>query len=400
MNEIETILDAYNANSLWEMAEIAGLTIKGGKKPSKAAIMDLLRDKYFTEARIQASLARLNQRERAVLDRLLLRGGQVPTRSFQRELLRARLVTQTPEPEKPKNDYYSYRSTVPYANGYTGRPSRDYSEIFEDIIARLTYFGLVFSQHPDLNAVGNPFKLQFHPATSLYIPQIIRRYLPEPEPLPPSQDDWQPARVQHGDSNLLLRDLYLYWDFLRRNDITLNQNGSVGKRWLKAINDILLVPDMRLDEARREEDTERLVLLRQLLETLKLAQVEQGRLRPARRDALDISKFWRWSQLEQLSAILEAWPKLSGLKELGDEAATYQPRYNQARQFVLDMLKTTPANAWVEPEEFLEQLRDKNTDFLFYDRSRVETQRSSRYYTSYGGYYGDSRQPAPMYWPT
>lgn len=393
MNEIDTILDAYNANTLREMAEAAGLIGKKGKKPQKAELSALLRQQYFTEERVQASLGQLNERERAVLNRLLLRGGQTPSRSFQRELLRARLVTSAPEPEKSKTPYYYYHSDVPYANGYAGSPHRTDSQIFEDVIARLTYLGLVFSQYPSLNSAGNAFKLQFHPASTLYIPRTIRRYLPEPEPLPLNTEDWQPARVQHGESTLLLRDLYLYWDFLRRNEVTLNQNGSVGKRWLKAINDILLVSDPALEAARREEDTTRLLLLRQLLEALKLVHVDKDALRPTSRNALEIDKFWSWSHLEQVSACLEAWPKLSSLKELSNDTSTYQPRYNQARQFVLDELKTAPAHTWLELDEFLEQLRNKNPDFLFYERSKVETYRGSWYYSSYGGnYYGEPKQ--------
>lgn len=391
MNEVDTILEDYNANTLREMAEAAEVISKGGKKPTKATLTALLRQQYFTEDRVHTSLAQLNEREKAVLNRLLLRGGQASSRNFQRELARAQLIRPTPEPEKPKG--YYYYSDVPYADGYAGSPHRADSKIFEDVIARLTYFGLVFSRHPSLNSAGAAFKLQFHPATTLYIPQAIRRYLPDPEPLPPSSGDWQPGRVEHGDPTLLLRDLYLYWDFLRRNEVTLNQNGSVGKRWLKAINDILLVADTRLDDARREEDTGRLILLRQLLETLKLAQVDRGVLRPTSRNALDIPKFWSWSLLEQLSACLEAWSKLSGFKELGDEANLYQPRYNQARQLVLDTFKTVSGQVWLELEEFLEQLRNRNSDFLFYERSRVETHRGGWYYSSYGGNYsGDPKQ--------
>jgi hypothetical protein len=315
-DEIDAILNAYHSNTLWQMANAAGLEVtRGGKRLSKAQVSSKLRAEFFTLERVKASWERLSQREQAVLNRLLLRGGKAPTRNFRREIVRAGLATLAGELGDPNRYYYG----VSYAQGYAGDPGRTRSTIFEDVIARLAYHGLVFSQDAPFTSGGTPYKLQFHPAAILYIPQVVQRYLPEPVPL--DTIDLRPDRVQTGEPASLLRDLYLYWDFVRRNEVTLNQSGLVGKRWLKAINEILLVPDPELEDARREDKTGRLFMLHQFLAALKLIETEQGQLRPVGPDALHIPPFWSRTPDEQARMCLEAWPQLSGSNDLGTAAA-------------------------------------------------------------------------------
>ncbi len=392
--EINAILNDYHSVTLWEMAYAAGLEVtdERGKKLRKRELLSKMRAEFFSQARVRASWEGLDKRERAVLNRLLLRGGTAVTNSFRREIIRAGLATEGKEPEKLKGVYY-YRSGVPYADGYAGDPSRKRSMAFEDVVARLTYHGLVFSRGTPLSSGGTPYKIRFHPAATLYVPEVIRRYLSEPEPIPPSLSDWQPARVETGTPALLLRDLYLYWDFSRRNEVTLTQAGLVGKRWLKAIDGILLTPDPLLKDARRENETGRLYLLRQWLETLGLVHTEKGVLRPTGKDALHVPEFWSRTLTEQLSACLEAWSRLGGHGGSGSDVATYGPRYTHARQAVLAALKALPPNVWLEPEDLLEQVRAQDLDFLFPDHSKVEAYQPHRYYYSYSGsYYSGQRE--------
>ncbi len=386
-DEIETILNAYHSQTLWEMARAAGLEATGsGKKLSKAELLPKMRAEFFTRERVLASCERLGKREREVLNRLLLRGGEASSRSFQRELVRAGLVTPTEDPID------RYHHSGRYAGGYTGDPSRAQSSIFEDIIARLTYHGLVFSRNADpTTSWGTVYKLKFHPASVLYVPRLIQRYLPEPVPV--AMPDLHPARVQTAEPALFLRDLYLYWDFVRRNQVDLVQGGWVGKRWLKAIDAVLLVPDPGLKEARREDEARRLHLVHQLLESLKLVHSEGGQLRMVGPDALHIPPFWSRDPTEQLRACLAAWPQLSELKELGIQVSTYNPHYTHARQIIVSVLKTLPTTAWFEPGDLLERAQGQDVDFLFPGHSHVESYPGPYYYGDAGGgyYYGEVR---------
>ena len=393
-DEINALLDSYHANTLWEMAQAAGLEVmQGNKKLNKRDLIPKMRAEFFTQARVRASWEKLDKREREVLNRLLLRGGTVAKKAFRRELIRAGLATEAPELEKPKQPYYAYRSGVPYDRGaYAGQPTRTRSRVFEDIIARLTHRGLVFSKGTPLTSGKVPHKVRFHPAAIIYVPDAVRRYLPEPEPIPSPLASWQPERVESGTPALLLRDMYIYWDIVRRNEVNLIQSGLVGKRWLKIINKSLLAPDPLLKDAMREDQTGRLYLLRQLLVECKLVRSDRGMLRPVGKDLLHVPDFWERPPTEQLSICLAAWPRLEGQEDFGSDADKYGPRYRHARQAVLDTLKKLPPDVWLEIDEILEQIQAQDMDFLFAEHGKVESYRGSRYYSySYGYYYGDPK---------
>jgi len=191
----------------------------------------------------------------------------------------------------------------------------------------------------------------------------------------------------------LLRDLYLYWDLVRRNDVALVQTGFIGKNWLKTINQVLLVPDPLLEDARREDETGRLYLLRQLLERLGLVRVERGYLRPTGQNPLLVPEFWSRPLTGQLRACLEAWSQSSGHGGLGGDADRYGPRYAHARQAVLAALKALPPHVWLEPEELLEGVRARDLDFLFPEHSGIEESRHSSWYYSYSAsHYSGQRE--------
>lgn len=383
-DEIDTILKSYHFKTLAEMASAAGLDLYGnGKKLNKRELLPQMRREFFTRERVLASLKQLDKREGAVLNRLLLHGEAVTVKRFRRDLMRAELATAAVKTKSQRNLY----SSVPYTDGYIGRPDRANSIVFEDIIARLTYYGLVFSRAPSYSMGGAPYKIQFHPAAVLFIPQAIRRYLPEPVPI--EYPNLEPPRVQTGDPMLLLRDLYLYWDFVRRNEVTLIQSGFVGKRWLKAIDQVLLLPDSSLKEARSEQQTGRLFLLRCLLEALKLIQRQGNRLSLTGKSPVHIPDFWSKTPAEQLSACLEAWSRLTGQNGVEGDAGRYNPRYERARQVLLKEIKKLPASIWLSPDELLERVQDADANFLFSDHTQVENHRGQWYYNYSSGYYSE-----------
>jgi hypothetical protein len=388
MDETSEILDAYHAATLWDMAQEARLDMVDarGKKLPKGPLMDQMRDSFFTRARVLASLAKLNERERAVLDRLLLRGGAAPTQTLRREVLRAGLVTVT-EADQSQSRYH-YRGGVPYDRGeYAGDPKRPRSTEFADVLARLTFHGLVFSRTTSLTGSNTVHKLRFHPGTLLFVPQTVRQYLPEAEPIPLATAAWQPEQVQPGDPELLLRDRYLYWDFVRRNEVPLLQNGMVGKRSLRALNGLLLVPDPALEEARTEDETGRLYLLRLLLEKLDLVERRGGQLRLKEADPLAIPPYWTWPQPRQLQICLEAWSGLGTTAGWEIEVGQYSPRPAHARKIVLDVLRGLPAGAWFELDEFFQEVMDRDADFLLANHTYVENYRGSYYYSRSGAAY-------------
>lgn len=378
-DEITTLLKSYHNSTLQRIAKAAGLEIApGGNKLHKAQLIRLLQRELFTEARVQQAYGRLNKKEKIILNWLLRRGGHVATASFRRRVIRAGLAKES---EKPVNDqYYRYSRS----KGYEGAPARRRSGVFEDVIAYLTLQGLVFSTNPVPAIGGTPYKLQFHPAREIFVPEAIRPYLPEPTPAPVGVTDWHPSHTESGTPGLFLRELYLYWDYVRHNQVSLIQAGYVSKRHLRALNKALLVPDPNIEEMRREYESYRLFLLRLLLQELKLVQAAGSELQATGQDT-GIPAFWQQSPAEQTRACLRRWTHLSSLKELDDDANALSPRFLQARQKLLDVLRELPAGTWIERDVLLDLLREKDVDFLFAAHSKTERVIGRGYWYQYVG---------------
>ena len=396
--DIKTLLDSYNSNTLWEMAREAQLSNTTGKKLKKDDVMQLMQREFFQPERIKASYEQLNKKERAVLNRLLLHGGQVSTRIFKRELIRAKLATEAPAKPEPKatSSYSQYRGWSVYGRSVThiGQPHDSQSTIFEDMMARLTLYGLLFSEEAAVNTGNQPFKLQYHPGSTLIIPTFVRQHLPKPEPLPVEVDDWQPAHMLHGDPQMFIRNLYLYWDTVRRSPIAMIKSGLVSKRGLKQLNENLLAPDPTLDQARSEEDTGRLFLLRQMLQALKLVVLQHGELRISGENGRAIPDLWQNSTTEQVRAIIAAWRALRRPVHLDNKHSHYAftPDTQAASQYLLTILAEMPEKTWIDANTLLDSLQDRNRDFLIPARNRIENQRGYYYYGNMGDIIGKMDQ--------
>ena len=383
---LKDLLDAYAFQSLRDMAGAAGLDLGGGgRAPAKSKTIAVMCARFFTEERVLASWKRLARTDQQVVERLLRRGGAARTRSFQRELLRDGLATEAPRGSRR----WRHRDHVPYAKGYVGDPQDPESRVFEDVIARLTYHGLVFCPAPDLSYTSSPYKLRFHPADNLLVPEMIRQYLPNPKRDTPP---WTPERVLVANHRLLLSDLYLYWDFCRRQDVGLIAAGYVGKRWLGRINESLLQPDPLLGHAKREDETGHLYLLRQLLEVLGLLRVTGRRLSAWSADPPEIPSFWSLPEQRQLQMCIEAWVETSGAGRVDRSGWVYNADCSAARATVVAHLQALERDEWYELDELVEQLQGRNPDFLFPEHSSVASHRSSAYY--YGYYSSGSNSTA------
>ncbi|MBE2200647.1 MAG: helicase-associated domain-containing protein [Anaerolinea sp.] len=383
--EIATLLDSYNSNTLWEMARAAQLPNTIGKKLSKGELIPLMRQEYFKPERIKASYQRLTKTDRDVLNRLLLRDGKISSRVFMRELIRAGLATEAPPAPEPKKQDYWYESGYSIYGrvvSHIGSANNAKSTIFEDVLARLTLHGLLFSDGTDFTTGGVSYKLQLHPGDTVYIPAFVRHYLPQPNPVLVEVNNWQPTHILHGDPQLLLRDLYLYWDTVRRSPIEMIQSGFVGKRGLRQLNAALLTPDPMLTSAQKEDETGRLYLLRQLLQELKLVKSQSGVLTTTANSSRAIPDFWQKTTVEQITAVLAAWRAIPLPFYFTNQKAQYKYSPNPARacQLLPQVLAELQADAWIEPDEVLVSLQERDSGFLFILRKQLEGRQSSYYY--------------------
>jgi len=388
-DEIQALLDSYNVDTLFYMASAAMLPVaRRQPRARKAVLLDRLSAELFTPERIAASLARLSRRDRLVLDRLILNGGPIPTRVFKRELIRAGLATESPTAPAEDSPYLpsgSYRP--PYAvDSYIGRPERAQSPVFADVIARLTGQGLVFSRlGPRWLETPVPPKLQFHPADELFIPEAVLRHLPAP-PVPVADAPLQPERVQEADPAPLLRDLYLYWDFCRRNPVAVTKSGYVGKRGLRAINDVLLAPDPLLETARNEAETGRLAMLRELLRIDGVLALMDGHLCSNPPQLYPVPDYWLRPEVDLLAGYLRHWPSLL-LTALSAEAERYDAVVESGRRALLQALAAAPVGAWLEPAGILDRAYALDRGLFFPERQRVEALPGNAY-CAQPGFYG------------
>ncbi len=381
-NPLDNLLNSYNANTLYAMAVEAEIFPRTGTKANKNDVVKAMKERFFTEARVQASLAKLGPRERGVLNRLQLRGGSAPTSSLQREAVRVGVATPPPQPKGTLRR--AQTSSVLYAEPgeYIGTLDKPNSTIFPDIIARLTHHGLVFSR-PE-GGYGYNYKLQLHPTSELFIPAEVLRYLPPATDTTDHGEDWQPPRVAASDPGPFLRDLYLYWDFVRRTPFPLLQNGMVGKRSLKAINPTLLSPDPKTDAASNETEAPRLFLLRQMLQVLKLVEARDGKLTAVGSDTAALPEFFSLDTNAQVMRCVKVWPTLDDSDtKLDSDLQRAYPMVRQARQTLLATLGGMGQGRWFDVEEMLERLQARDANFLFSQRRAMErAYRSSYYYGS------------------
>lgn len=359
-----TLLDRYNNLTLQQMAETAGIDIyTNGKKIKKASLISKMRRAYFTPQRIRTSYKALNQLEKDVLNRLQHAPKQSrSTKLFKRNLVRANITTQ------------SRRTT------YEGSANNRQSTVFEDVLARLTLAGLVFSREDEQSG----YKLKLSPGETVFIPQLVHLNLPDPYPIIQNTTSWEPEAVQQATPDVLLRDLYIYWDYIRHNPAKLLQTGLVGKRELKQINNLLLVPDSRIKSAKREDDMPQLYLLRQLLVTLQLCDMDGYELK-IKGGRETTPTFWRKTQAEQLNMALTRLLESNRFPFTlrGDK---YRANTLAASQIAINQLKQLSSNEWFTYEDFLLILLEHNTEFLFAHRRKVARAR----YEVYSGYIGNS----------
>ncbi|MEM7030110.1 MAG: helicase-associated domain-containing protein [Chloroflexota bacterium] len=381
-----TLLDSYHTNTLREIAEANGISIKDkrGKNFPKDALHDIMIRDFFIEARVSNSYRQLQDREKAALNRILLSEGETPARSLKRNLMRANVVTAAPEKKTNRHQHYYSGSASTYGRGgYQGSPSRKDSTIFEDVISRLTYFGLVFTRNAPV-AYGTNYKMRYQPGGYIFVPDEIRQFLPKPEPVVVEALSWTPTQVDHSDPTLLLRDLYLYWDFTRKTPLELIQSGFVGKRFLKAVNTVLLQPDPTLTKAKREDETPRLYQLRTLLQSLDLLQLNTStrQLTAQLVNNGHIPDFWTQPLPQQIASTVDAWVSRTGWSNNHIKGlAKYLPTYGQAYQVVIDLLKRSATDDWLDVETILLDLQETNIDFLTPLHSRIDN--------AYGGWFSE-----------
>jgi len=342
------LLDKYGLVSLQQMGRRRGVETKG---LSKSKLVTLLAKGLYDPVTVTTSLKELEPHQREVLDLLILRGGEATTSVFRDQLASQRKID--PPPTRS-----SWSNSVEH-----GSAAKTDSRKFEDILARLSVSGLVFTTGIGTYRSIGEFTA---PAEYLFIPTAVFEHLPpvtmpiETAPPPPS--------VRPADPDTLLRDIYIILSFARDEPIPLTTRGQILKRALVRIDEALRLPEGAA-KVQVEGDLGRLPLLRTLAQELGLLVQAPGGLMLGAGAAgfLAAPRGQRRRQLYETYRKNARWSELTRLSNL-----TISPRTNlqdamivAARQRVLAELTELPADEWIALSHLIERLRTRAFEFLF-----------------------------------
>ncbi|MCB0038166.1 MAG: helicase-associated domain-containing protein [Caldilineaceae bacterium] len=382
---VDEILDSYSVHALAKIAVACGLIPEQKKRPLKDDLVALMKRSLFVAENVRARYAALDSRDRTVVDYLLYHGGVLRRARLERDLVRAGLAESTRMITSKRRD-----DTPLYAPGERMADPTSTQNIFQDILARLTLKGLVFTveEYSEYGMATNAYKLGLHPAMLAYIPKVVSLHLHEVSVSPLTIQTKTVAHTLHSSPHGQLRDMFLYWDFVRRVQPPFLQTGFLGKRTLRAINGQLLVPDPTLEKVSSENETGKLFALRTLLTQLKLLRRDAGKLVVAGDASTGPPAFWTYDAHRQIGLALQVI-----IENLRPE-----PSYGYGRSWQIDyqaglkalLQRLAQGGDWEDVESVVDDLRGDRSSFLVpelasYTGSKhyISIYFGNRYYTSY-----------------
>lgn len=359
---LEDILQNYDVKALQAIATACGIATKENNKrlTPKGQLVSRLIEQLYTPEAVRERWQRLQPNEQTIVS-LLSTYDEWPETVMIRQAA-VLLGLADPPPERFKMVWGSQRPS--YAIGYLGDPTHTPRRVFEDCMAYLTTQGLVLTQ-TDPEPSRSHHQTDLHPAYYCFVPQEAAQHLTMPpielhETLDPETID----RVVTGEPRRFLRDLYLYWDHVRRNKVSLIKSGYVGKRGLRAINDALLRRDPSIEGAKREPDARWLYTLRLCLFVLDLVREDDDQL-IAECGQEPIPAQWTQPIEEVLATILHYWPKMPiNCPAITGDLADFS-QLDQGRGRLASLIAMIEPGTWVSTQTLLQMVMTLDASFLF-----------------------------------
>ncbi len=398
-DDLKSILERYSSAAIIQMAACYGVAPKGQKLkgPMINSLVKVLSERPI----IESMVTHLSKGERAALDAVLRREGRAPVTQIRGDLLRLKLVDREYE-----ITFGKYSRTAP-------TPRNPQSRRVEDLLAGLMLRGLIFSVEeptdPKRGVYDNATKLDFDQQfVNVFIPDVIRPYLPAPAPLPElaKPTATNVATVQESSARTFQRDLYLYWSFVRAHPVTLTAKGEIHKRTLVELNNALLVHD-EIPKGVGEQQVPRLRFMRGLLQTLNLLTLTSNY---TELNATELDQFFSLSPAERVQRVYTQWLDGTFFNELLFLPRDQQPTQpalvpappqiiNARRSLIAQIRQLTPylqsrgapgePIEWVSTAQLIDHLFEYDREFLL---PRV-TNRSMYYgYTPQHAYSGHNAQ--------
>ena len=281
---------------------------------------------------------------------------------------------------------------LPSRLGPQQEAAADYQDTphFEDVIARATCFGLIFSRDSQR---GYFWQLGLAPADTLFIPESVVQHLEH------NPDFAQPSRLKANTPDVVLtsssfqfqRDLSRYWRHARKQgELAFTAQGWIYKSNFKTF---LTALNMPASAANDEPSNPQLWFMRRMLTALDEFEGLGGEPFVAVREESQLLKMpiverikkvfdtWRysgaWNELGRLPLDKQGY---DSKRDMGQEAA---PEMAAARDVLLRMmarLVAGHADEWVSTNSLIGQMRRQHYEFLL---PRSKRKNYSSYYTPY-----------------
>jgi hypothetical protein len=350
-NELADILNAYNSQTLSLIISYLGFSLI---QKNKQTMVEVLSVHFQDRKQIAEMEALLSPAQREVVNLILQRNGKASMITIRQRLLRAGFIDA--------NSENSYSTNYHYPD-HKAKNSRYLSDIMANLLAR----GLVFAWRAT-PGISNAAMLDMNLSDVYVIPASIRKHLAPPPPEPPwvPKAAKAPAKIMESSARSFQRDLFLYWSYIRQNNIELTNKGLIPKRHLVPLNNTLLVrEEIRTGDG--ENDFHRLFIIRSLLITLDLLDYGFDFIR-TKADAA----FFHHDPKERILKTLQAYRQMAWWNEIVWtypvksylQLLTPAPkRILEARQAILDQLK--PVQGWITLAEFTARMAEYNYEFLF-----------------------------------
>lgn len=256
------------------------------------------------------------------------------------------------------------------------------SAIFQEALWPLVQYGLLFSanQQPVRPSAEN---LVRHNAELIIPREVLAALNAVGQPSATVPDDQIEQRVE-GSAQNFQRDVYLYWNYLRAQPVTLTATGLVPKRHLVKINEAT-IDKQDMKTTRDESHAPRLHFIRLMMEETGLIKWTGQQLETT----ASAQDFFGYTLARRTDRCFEAWKKTTRWNELLH--LPIKPRVHQARaakasqlvvrarQYILKRIQDCASDGWLSLESFISRVRLENYEFLF-RRTREDFGEINPYY--------------------
>lgn len=362
-NSLRSLLNNLPRESLLRIARAQAIPVSSERK---AELVALLRRQMSEPRCVRALLAQLPASSQVVFRHVQAAGGRVFSRTLISELERDGLV-----------------QAELYANGRRSNAHQvaDGLPTFGEAVAPLLDRALL------LSATN-----RYLPPTSENLARYNTELLMAREVLDATREAAQPLAhitsvllsIHEASAQDFQRDVYLYWNYVREQSVTLTAAGLVPKRHLVKLNDALIHKE-DTHAARDETQVPRLHFVRLQMEATGLIRRVKRQLEAVP----SAHEFFGYSLARRSDRFFEAWKRSSEWNELLH--LPIRPRQHEqrspkaaqlvarARQYVLSLIEEYASQEWLSIADLVKKVRASHYEFLF-KRTREDYGAVNPYY--------------------